>query len=177
MRSRSNTCKHITWCRKVEKTVIWWPRKTNETNCFKVKTWGGFNLTILKVNKSTMIEWKITIDLNSISKAPQVELTNTTMCNSDSTDSSILDLLNTNSLFVIISSCWSCSNNFRSIDSIGMRMISGSDFERRRHNTFISHKSISKIITKCLLEFSLNIMWNRFETLITYWAYGLLGQN
>ena len=35
----------------------------------KVKTWGGFNLTILKVNKSTMIEWKITLDLKPKSKA------------------------------------------------------------------------------------------------------------
>ena len=28
------------------------PRKTNETNYLRVKTWRGFNLTILKVNKS-----------------------------------------------------------------------------------------------------------------------------
>ena len=34
----------------------------NETNSFKVKTWGGFNLTILKEKKFTMIEWKFTID-------------------------------------------------------------------------------------------------------------------
>ena len=44
-----------------------------------------------------MIEWKITIDLNPKSKLPQVELTNTTTCSSDSTDSSILNMLNTNS--------------------------------------------------------------------------------
>ena len=31
--------------------MIWWPRKTNETNCFKVKTWKGFNLAILKVKQ------------------------------------------------------------------------------------------------------------------------------
>ena len=31
-----------------------------------------------------MIEWKITINLNSKSKSPQVELTNTTTCSSDS---------------------------------------------------------------------------------------------
>ena len=31
--------------------MIWWPRKTNETNHFKVKTWGEFGLTILKVKK------------------------------------------------------------------------------------------------------------------------------
>ena len=43
--------------------------KTNETNRFKVKTWGGFNLAILKVNKSIMIKWKIIIELNSKSKA------------------------------------------------------------------------------------------------------------
>ena len=38
-------------------------------NHFKVKTYRRFNLTILKVNKFTMIEWKIIIDLNSKSKA------------------------------------------------------------------------------------------------------------
>ena len=43
-----------------------------------------------------MIEWKITIDLNPKSKIPHV-ITNMTMCSSDSTDYSILDLLNTNS--------------------------------------------------------------------------------
>ena len=96
MRFKLNTCKHITWCRKVKKTVIWWLEKTNETNCFKVKIWGGFNLTILKVNKSTMIEWNITIDLNLNIKLPHVKLTNTTTCCFDSTNSSILDLLNTN---------------------------------------------------------------------------------
>ena len=84
MSFKLNTCKHITWCRKVKKTVIWWPRKTNETDHFKIKTWEGFNLAILKVNKSIMIEWKITINLNSKSKSPQVELTNTTTCSSDS---------------------------------------------------------------------------------------------
>ena len=42
------------------------------------------------------MEWKITIYLNPKSK-PHVELTNTTTCSSDFTDSSILDLLNTNS--------------------------------------------------------------------------------
>ena len=29
----------------------WWLRKTNETNHFKVKTWGGFDLTIFKVKQ------------------------------------------------------------------------------------------------------------------------------
>ena len=42
---------------------------TQETNHFKVKTCGGFNLVVLKVNKSTMIEWKIIINLNPKSKA------------------------------------------------------------------------------------------------------------
>ena len=37
-------------------------------NHFKVKTWGEFNIAILKENKSTMIEWKTTIDLNPKSK-------------------------------------------------------------------------------------------------------------
>ena len=46
----------------------WWPKKTNESNHFKVKIWGGFNLTILEVNKSIMIKWKIIIDLNPKSK-------------------------------------------------------------------------------------------------------------
>ena len=38
-------------CGKVNNTTIWWPRKTNETNYFKVKTWRWFNLTILKVKQ------------------------------------------------------------------------------------------------------------------------------
>ena len=36
---------------------------------FQGKTWKGFSLVILQVNKSIMIEWKITIDLNPKSKA------------------------------------------------------------------------------------------------------------
>ena len=35
----------------VNNTTIWWPRKTDEMNRFKVKTWGGFDLTILKVKQ------------------------------------------------------------------------------------------------------------------------------
>ena len=31
--------------------MIWLLRETNETNYFKVKTWEGFDLTILKVNQ------------------------------------------------------------------------------------------------------------------------------
>ena len=31
--------------------MIWWPRKTNETNHFKVKIWRGFDLAILKVKQ------------------------------------------------------------------------------------------------------------------------------
>ena len=53
-----------TYClvRKGKENSKWWPKKTNETNPFKIKIWGGFNLTILKVNKS------IIIDLNPKSK-------------------------------------------------------------------------------------------------------------
>ena len=36
---------------KVNNTTIWWPRKTNKMNCFKIKTWGWFDLTILKVKQ------------------------------------------------------------------------------------------------------------------------------
>ena len=54
---------------KVNHTTVWLFRKTNETNRFNVKSWGGFNLTIPKVNKSTMIEWKIIVDSNPKSKA------------------------------------------------------------------------------------------------------------
>ena len=32
---------------------------------------------------------------------------------------------------------------------------------------FRSHKSTSKVFSKCALEFPLNSMWNRSETLIT----------
>ena len=39
-------------CGKVNNTTIWWSRKTNETNRFKVKTLRGFDLTILKVNQN-----------------------------------------------------------------------------------------------------------------------------
>ena len=31
--------------------MIWRSKKTNETNSFKVKTWGGFDLAILKVKQ------------------------------------------------------------------------------------------------------------------------------
>ena len=40
---------------------------------------------------------------------------------------------------------------------------------------FRSQKSTSKVFTKCALGFPLNIMWNRFETLITYWVNEWLG--
>ena len=53
----------------LKKTIIRWPKKTNKTERFKIKTWGEFNIVILKVNKSIMIEWKITIYLNPKSKA------------------------------------------------------------------------------------------------------------
>ena len=36
---------------KIKNTPMWSPRKTNETNCLKVKTWGGFDLIILKVKE------------------------------------------------------------------------------------------------------------------------------
>ena len=36
---------------KVNNTMIWWPKKTNETNRFKVKTWRGFDLVIRKVKQ------------------------------------------------------------------------------------------------------------------------------
>ena len=38
-------------CKKVNNTTIWWPKKTNETNRFKVKTKERFDLAILKVNQ------------------------------------------------------------------------------------------------------------------------------
>jgi len=38
-------------CKKVNNITIWWPRKTNEMNRFKVKAWRGFNLAILKINQ------------------------------------------------------------------------------------------------------------------------------
>ena len=37
--------------RKVNNTLIWLPKKTYETNHFKVKTWGKFDLTILMINQ------------------------------------------------------------------------------------------------------------------------------
>ena len=49
--------------------MIWWLWKTNETNNFRIKNLGVFNLTILKVNKFTMIECKFTIDFLPKSKA------------------------------------------------------------------------------------------------------------
>ena len=45
-------------CRKVNNTTIWWLRKINETNYFKVKTLSGFNLAFLKVSTSTIRELK-----------------------------------------------------------------------------------------------------------------------
>jgi len=36
---------------KVNNTMIWWLKKTNETNRFKVKTWRGFDLVIRKVKQ------------------------------------------------------------------------------------------------------------------------------
>ena len=44
--------------RKINNTMIQLFKKTNETNRFKVKIYGGFDLTTLKVNKSTNKELK-----------------------------------------------------------------------------------------------------------------------
>ena len=47
-----------------------YPRKLMKLSDFKIKKkLGGFDLTILKVNKFTMIEWKFTIDFLLKSKA------------------------------------------------------------------------------------------------------------
>ena len=43
-----------------------------------------------------MMKWKFTINFSLFVKLPLVELTHMTTCNSESTDSSILNLLNTN---------------------------------------------------------------------------------
>ena len=39
-------------CGKINKTMIGLPKKINEMNYFKVKTWEGFDLIILKVKYS-----------------------------------------------------------------------------------------------------------------------------
>ena len=38
-------------CGKINKTTIWLPKEINEKNHFKVKTLGGFDLTILKIKQ------------------------------------------------------------------------------------------------------------------------------
>ena len=38
-------------CGKVNNTMIWWSRKTDKMNCFKVIIWRRFYLTILKVKQ------------------------------------------------------------------------------------------------------------------------------
>ena len=68
---------------------------TQETK--PVKTWGKFNLTILKVNLNPL-SWKNWSSYNKTYKPPRstsycyplVELTDTTTCNSESTDSFFL---------------------------------------------------------------------------------------
>ena len=60
LRFQSNTYKsYHTKHWKVNNTTIWWSMKTNETNHLKVKTWGGFDLAIVKVNKSTKKNWSL----------------------------------------------------------------------------------------------------------------------
>ena len=36
---------------KINNITIWWFRKIYEINCFKIKIWGGFDLTILKLKQ------------------------------------------------------------------------------------------------------------------------------
>ena len=84
-------------CRKLNYTTIWLSRKTNETKSFKIKTWRGFNPTILKVNKFNVIESKFTQYLTLNLMLPPVKLTNMITCSSNSTDSSLLDLQHTSS--------------------------------------------------------------------------------
>ena len=86
MRSRLNSKRsYHTNNRKINNTHIWSSRKTNEMNWLKIKTWGGFDLTILKVNKSTNRNWSF------------YERFNPNDFEHESTDSSLLDLQHTSS--------------------------------------------------------------------------------
>ena len=69
--------------------MIWWLRKIDETNCFKVKTWGRFDLPILNVKQ---IHYKrievFTIRFNPKSIAtPSSNLLTRPHASSESTDS------------------------------------------------------------------------------------------
>ena len=99
-------------------------------NCFKVKTWREFDLTILKVKQ---IHYK-RIEVFIIKFNPKSIIT-------------------------------SCCSNFRSIGSNDMRMISSSDFERGRHNTFQisqghlqSSKNVVSVFLYILEVFHLNLI-------------------
>ena len=75
--------------------VVWKTRKTNDR--FKVKNWGGFDLIYLQGKQIHYDRMKVfTIDVTLNLLLPLVVLTHTTMCNVKSMDSSILNLLHTN---------------------------------------------------------------------------------
>ena len=99
MRSRLNSKRsYHTNNRKINNTHIWSSRKTNETNRLKVKTWGGFDLTIFKVNKSTKRNWSFYERFNPKSIATfNSNLLTRLRANFESTDSSLLDLQHTSS--------------------------------------------------------------------------------
>ena len=74
---------------KVNNIIIWWSRKTDETNRFKVKISREFNLTILKVNQILYKRIEVfTIRFNPKSIATSSSNLLTRPCaNSKSTDS------------------------------------------------------------------------------------------
>ena len=79
---------------KVRNTTIWWPWKINETNRLKIKTKGGFDLTILKVKQIHYRRIEIfTIRFNPKSIATsRSNLLTRPHASSESTDSSLLGL-------------------------------------------------------------------------------------
>ena len=53
---------------KIKNTTIWWLKKINETNSCKIKIWGEFNLTIIKIKqisfrKSKFLQLDLTLNL------------------------------------------------------------------------------------------------------------------
>ena len=160
--------------------MIWWPRKTNETNRLKVKTWGGFNLAILKVKQ---IYYKI-IEVFTIRFSPKSIATSSSKLLARPRSS----FKSTNSFF-----SWTyCNTSTHTYDFEiplkGFRSPLAVDLVAATSNLpvlmvwewflimtlkvegtipFRSHKSTSKVFWKHVLGFPLNTMWNRSETLIT----------
>ena len=154
---------------KINNTTIWWPKKTNETNSFKVKTWEGFDLAILKVKQIHYRELKFLqsdLTLNLLLPLVVTYWYDHVQALNPRTPS-LLDLQNTNSHICDFEISLKGLATQTLPDLMIWEWFLVVILKEEDTIPFRSHKSTFKVSTKRVLGFPLYTMWNIFETLIT----------